>query len=201
MSENSISNSRRNVLKAGVGLGVGAVAWSGPTITSLGGTPAYAAVCTQAATLNVDLITDTNTNKSCSSGNNKYLTFQANLSTTVPAQYNLDVSGVLGFCADAPRTISWSTPADEICKITFKLYNANGDNIQVNPSPDNIGSSSFERSSTTGSLVLPLLSVAGPSNQRDSTVGTDLLLPSPSGRYGITMVCVPGGAQCFPDGA
>ena len=34
--------SRRNALKAGVAVGVGAIAWSGPTITSLGGTPVYA---------------------------------------------------------------------------------------------------------------------------------------------------------------
>jgi hypothetical protein len=38
--------SRRNALKAGVAVGVGTVAWSGMTITSLGGTPAYAAGCT-----------------------------------------------------------------------------------------------------------------------------------------------------------
>lgn len=38
--------SRRNALKAAVGVGVGAVAWSGPQITSFGATPAYAAGCT-----------------------------------------------------------------------------------------------------------------------------------------------------------
>lgn len=38
--------SRRAALKAGIGVGVGVAAWSGPTITSLGGTPAYAAGCT-----------------------------------------------------------------------------------------------------------------------------------------------------------
>jgi hypothetical protein len=34
--------SRRNALKAGVAAGVGVAAWSGATITSFGGTPAYA---------------------------------------------------------------------------------------------------------------------------------------------------------------
>lgn len=38
--------SRRSALKMGVGAGVGLAAWSGVTITSLGGTPAYAAGCT-----------------------------------------------------------------------------------------------------------------------------------------------------------
>jgi len=38
--------SRRNALKAGVAVGVGVAAWSGVSITSLGGTPAYAQGCT-----------------------------------------------------------------------------------------------------------------------------------------------------------
>ena len=38
--------SRRAALRAGVGVGVGLIAWSGPKITSLGGTPAYAVGCT-----------------------------------------------------------------------------------------------------------------------------------------------------------
>lgn len=38
--------SRRNALKLGVAAGVGAVAWSGLSITSLGSTPVYAAQCT-----------------------------------------------------------------------------------------------------------------------------------------------------------
>ena len=37
---------RRNLLKGAAAAGVGVVAWSSPSITSIGGTPAYAAVCT-----------------------------------------------------------------------------------------------------------------------------------------------------------
>lgn len=37
---------RRNLLKGAVAAGVGVVAWSSPSISSIGGTPAYAAVCT-----------------------------------------------------------------------------------------------------------------------------------------------------------
>jgi hypothetical protein len=40
--------SRRAALRAGVATGVGLAAWSGVSITSLGGTPAYAAGCTGA---------------------------------------------------------------------------------------------------------------------------------------------------------
>ena len=44
-SEESRGLSRRNALKAGVATGVGVAAWSGMSITSLGGTPAYASAC------------------------------------------------------------------------------------------------------------------------------------------------------------
>jgi hypothetical protein len=48
------SFSRRNALKAGVAAGVGVAAWSGATITSLGGTPAYGTTgCT--GIINIDL--------------------------------------------------------------------------------------------------------------------------------------------------
>jgi len=47
------SFSRRNALKAGAAVGVGATVWSGVSITSLGGTPAYAAGCT--GVLNIPL--------------------------------------------------------------------------------------------------------------------------------------------------
>jgi hypothetical protein len=53
--------SRRNALKAGVALGVGAAAWSGASITSLGGTPAYATGCTFA--VQFDLVTCRNTDQ------------------------------------------------------------------------------------------------------------------------------------------
>ena len=39
--------SRRNALRAGVAVGVGVAAWSGASITSFGGTPAYAQTSTQ----------------------------------------------------------------------------------------------------------------------------------------------------------
>jgi hypothetical protein len=40
------TTSRRSALKMGVATGIGVAAWSGVSITSLGGTPAYAAGCT-----------------------------------------------------------------------------------------------------------------------------------------------------------
>ena len=60
----SATISRRTALKAGVGAGVGLAAWSGPTITSLGGTPAYALGCTFA--VEIDLIDCRNTDRGVS---------------------------------------------------------------------------------------------------------------------------------------
>jgi hypothetical protein len=205
MSDDVKSNSRRNVLKAGVAVGVGAVAWSGPTITSLGGTPAYAATCTQVAVLSVDLIRDTNTNKSCTVGGYKYLTYQANLTENVPPEYKLNISDVLGQCANVGRVITWTNPVGQKCKVTFKVCNTDKTFIEYNPPPNNIGSTCFERSSVIGTLTLPSLSVASPTNQRDPAVGgppttRDMLNLAANGRYGIAMVCVPDDAQCYPDG-
>jgi hypothetical protein len=47
--------SRRNALKAGVAVGVGAAAWSGASITSLGGTPAYATTAGCTGIINVQI--------------------------------------------------------------------------------------------------------------------------------------------------
>lgn len=53
---------RRHALKTGVGLGVAAAAWTGPSITSVGATPTYAAGCTFAR--EVTLADDRNTDQS-----------------------------------------------------------------------------------------------------------------------------------------
>ena len=189
--------SRRRALKAGVAVGVGAMAWSGPTITSLGGTPAYAAVCTQVATLNVDLIKETNTNLSCSVGTFKFLTFQANLNVSVPAKYNLNVSDVLGKCASTGRTITFTNPPGEKCKLTFKICNNNAVLLTgpLAPAPP---STCYSVSSTNGTLTLPSLTgAAPPTNQESPTAGLRL---QSNGRYGLSLVCVPTNAQCYPDG-
>jgi hypothetical protein len=62
--------SRRNALKAAVGVGVGAMAWTGPQITAFGATPAYAAACTNFTFKFV--ITDMNTNSSGSCSTFEY---------------------------------------------------------------------------------------------------------------------------------
>jgi hypothetical protein len=51
--ERSSGINRRAALKAGVAAGVGIAAWSGASITSLGGTPAYAQGCTGAVIIDL----------------------------------------------------------------------------------------------------------------------------------------------------
>src|SRR5215213_10606560 len=49
-TEDSGALNRRNLLKGAAAAGVGVAVWTVPSITSLGGTPAYASVCTSGFT-------------------------------------------------------------------------------------------------------------------------------------------------------
>lgn len=49
-TESSSAMNRRNLLKGAAAVGVGAAVWTVPSITSLGGTPAYADTCTSGFT-------------------------------------------------------------------------------------------------------------------------------------------------------
>lgn len=60
--------SRRNALRAAVGVGVGAVAWSGPQITSFGATPAYAVGCTFAVEFFLERDRNTDQSNECQPG-------------------------------------------------------------------------------------------------------------------------------------
>ena len=78
LSDNTTAESgalnRRNVLKGAVAVGVGAAVWTVPSITSLGGTPAYAETCT-GGTVEFQAGT-TNTSCSCGSNPNKYVSYK-----------------------------------------------------------------------------------------------------------------------------
>ena len=111
--------SRRRALQAGVAGGVGLVAWSGASITSLGGTPAYAAGCTN-FTLNFS-VTDMSTNQS--EGCN---TFTYNNSPPLSVKvdnYEFNVPNGGNFaCADTPACFTFTHPADETCTITIRVH-------------------------------------------------------------------------------
>lgn len=109
--------SRRAALKAGVGLGVGAIAWSGPTITSLGATPAYAAGCT--FVVNIDLsggCRNTDNQSGCDFG---YHTLK---DTGLPSGYSLTNNVPEGTCCSQNWTPVLHFPAGITCaaKVEFR---------------------------------------------------------------------------------
>lgn len=84
--------SRRRALKIGVGAGVGVAAWSGGSITSLGGTPAYASGCTFAVQIEMS--------NGCQPISRNFffiflvgLTYQNSFSGSFPAGYSVSPGG------------------------------------------------------------------------------------------------------------
>jgi len=189
----SDGTSRRNVLKAGVAVGVGAVAWSGPTITSLGGTPAYAAVCTQPATIEIDITSDTNTNASCTVNGFTYLTFQDNLKVGDKPAW-LDLTNFSGHCASTPGSVTWVAPEGLKCQLQIRIYNNNAINLTGTLAP-NPPSTTWISKQTVSPAVIPTVSKLQPNPDPNAN-----LIVSANGRYGVALVCVPIDAQCYPDG-
>ena len=111
--------SRRAALKAGVAAGIGLAAWTGPTITSIGGTPAYAATCTN-FTVNTTSA-DRNTNQgNCPAGSIVYVKDPFSL----PTGYSLDVQfSANGHCsADPAYTTDFTFPSNVTCTVNFRVY-------------------------------------------------------------------------------
>jgi hypothetical protein len=114
-------NSRRTVLKAGVATGVGLVAWSVPSITSLGGTPVYAAGCTFVQNFKVANCRNT-TRQTCGE--------------TIPFSYQPLDAPISGFswatnvgntCCNNGGFAKLNIPAGLECKATVSIYPKNGD--------------------------------------------------------------------------
>ncbi len=117
---NEAGLSRRRALQAGVGAGVGLVAWSGATITSIHGTPAYAAVCTQFTYQFESTDMSTNQSSGCA-------TFSYNNSPPLAVKagaYDWTVPGGGNFaCADsAANCYTFTFPATDKCRLTIKVH-------------------------------------------------------------------------------
>lgn len=140
----SVGTSRRSALKLGVGMGVGAAAWSGGSITSLGGTPAYAAGCTFVVDLTLSGCRNTNRggpsqfrytglstgslpagyqlrnpiprNTACSSNWVSRLVFPAGLTCQATLRFNLPPS-----CRGANQgTLTYGPSSSSPLRITFR---------------------------------------------------------------------------------
>lgn len=135
------SVSRRTALKAGVAGGVGLVAWSGATITSLGGTPAYASGCTNV--VKVDLsggCRNTDQGTPCPGGG-AYRYHPLN-STGFPAGYSISNNVAEGTCCDLNSAPLLHFPAGITCAgvITFSTGNCSAVVQQIPFGPSSDGS-------------------------------------------------------------
>lgn len=110
--------SRRSALKAAVGAGVGAVAWTGPQITSFGATPAYAQGCTG---FTVDeFADDRNTNQGSCTG--KKFRYQDDSGITLPTNYTWDWTTLE--CPD--NVVNFDYPDGITCSVDIYLYRSEG---------------------------------------------------------------------------
>jgi len=162
---NNPGNSRRTVLKAGLATGVGLVAWSAPSITSLGGTPAYAAGCTFVQSFKV---------ANCRN------TTQQNCGSLVPFSYQPLDAPISGFswstnvgntCCDSGGQAVLNIPAGLECKAIVAVYPKSGDCTGgVN------ATASVATPVSTGTLTVPL-----------NCLGLTTVVSS--SRYDVQIVC------------
>jgi hypothetical protein len=123
-SESGAGFSRRNALKAGVAAGVGVAAWSGATITSLGGTPAYAAGCT--GVINIDLsggCRNTDQGTPCAGGDP--FRFHVLKDTGLPAGFSLTNNISEGTCCNVPSGSDpiFNFPSGLTCNVILTFSN------------------------------------------------------------------------------
>jgi len=135
-SETRSGVSRRAALKAGVGVGVGVAAWTGPTITSFGATPAYAAGCT--FVVNIELQGCRNTDqRSCADFG--YHTLK---DTGLPTGYSLLNNVPEGTCCTENFTPVLHFPDGIECAVSIKFNlppqcsNASQGELLYGPSSD-----------------------------------------------------------------
>lgn len=138
---------RRTALKLGAGAGVGLAAWSGMSITSLGGTPAYAVGCTFVVVL--DLSGGCRNTDQASGADFGYHTLKT---TGFPSGYAIVNNVPEGTACNAGFVSTLTFPAGITCAVTIQ-FNA----------PDNCtgtarGTLSYGPSST-GSLDIALACV------------------------------------------
>lgn len=156
MDDGSIENggraagrtSRRAALKAGVGAGVGLVAWSGPTITSLGGTPAYAAGCT--FVVSIDLSGGCrNTDQRSDCQRPSEFAYHTLRDTGLPDGFSLTNNVPEGTCCDVNHTPILTFPSGLTCAATIVV-------AQPPQCTGTVQSTITTAPSSTGQLAIPL---------------------------------------------
>jgi hypothetical protein len=189
--ESSSGTSRRTALKLGLGAGVGLAAWSGPTITSLGGTPAYALACTFATSY--DLTGCRNTAQAnCSNDGSTiaYLPFDLDEINSVDGYFADDNMTNSIYCngVTAP-TVELTYPAGVSCEIA----------IYISETPD--------KCIEAGWVLPPITTGLQPAGDSPGYIELGLPTASETGPlkantfYNVTINCVSTGDEaCFADG-
>jgi hypothetical protein len=112
--------SRRAALKAGVAVGVGVAAWSGASITSLGGTPAYAQEATGVIPVNLSGgCQNTDQSSACPGG----APFRYHTLKQVSPPFSVPDNIPEGTCCDvAKSTLHWTQPPLLTCVVRVEIY-------------------------------------------------------------------------------
>ncbi len=162
--------SRRTALKAGVATGVGLVAWSSPSITSLGGTPAYALGCTF---VQVFSLTGGCRNTTQQSGCTGPFSFQP---LTAPAGFSWAQNVGSNVCCENGGNAILNIPNNLDCKAVFALFaTPQRCSSQTNPTASNTTMS-------VGTQITIPLSCLGQTSVTSQS------------RYSITLTCNTSGA-------
>jgi hypothetical protein len=167
---------RRGLLKVAAAAGIGVAAWSTPGITSLGGTPVYAAVCTFATTP-IEYRSNDNEvtcESSCRDGLTLHdcVNFGPNATFTACSSPN---DGCTNAAAQTPAQtqpkIVFTSPGFR-CRLKDVFLNRPNGSTDIFPTP------------VPGSDLVPILDRT-PANRCSS-------------RWGVIVECVPNG-KCFPN--
>jgi hypothetical protein len=197
--------SRRRALQAGIGAGIGAVAWSGATITSMGGTPAYAAQCTFVVSFFLENDRNTDQSDECTSlevyGEFGYHPLNLNHTNQnpkgpLPPDFNVtQLVATPRLCNDEQRCATLTFPSTLTCSVTVRVHDP-GDFASPGPW--------YYNGATTGvsplNFCLPTYTevqayVATPPVTKPAQFGSQA-------RYSIEVRCLTTGADpaCFTTG-
>ena len=174
--------SRRNALRAGVAVGVGAVAWSGVTITSLGGTPAYA------QTTSGVIIVDLNANSRCrnidvgqgqppcSPGSYRYHELRSSI-TVEGFTFTVSPNITEGTCCEAGATATFNYDASSLtCRVQIDIWEGQVACDRGRPLFTPKASSPLFATPGSGSIIIDF----------------DCFFPAvQNDRYSVTAVCTP----------
>lgn len=154
--------SRRNALKAGAALGVGAAAFAGPQIGVLGTTPAYAAACSQPwVVVGQAGCTNTSCPAECNQGTAKFVSYKAQ---TVTGSNGATANATAGCGGTATATITAPSTTGQ-CRVRVKAYQGNPQCV-ANGAAGLLSEvvSASVAGGTSGTVVVPAASCAPASN-------------------------------------